>query len=67
MFKQYNFENNVKDKCSLKAVTLCFYCYHFSFIIRIKNLITYLFQKLIYGYKIICIISNSHVDFNYVA
>ena len=36
----------------------------FSFIIRIKNLITYLFRKLIYEYKIICIISNSHVDVN---
>ena len=22
MFKQYNFENNERDKCSLKAVTL---------------------------------------------
>ena len=24
MFKQYNFENNVRDNCSLKAVTLMF-------------------------------------------
>ena len=43
MFKPYNFENNVKFTVII-----------FSFIIRIKNLITYLFQKLIYGYKIIC-------------
>ena len=56
MFKPYNFENNVK-------VTVII----FSFIIRMKNLITYLFQKLIYEHKIICIISNSHVDVNYVA
>ena len=31
MFKQYNFENNVRDKCSLKAGTLMFYCYYFDF------------------------------------
>ena len=24
MFKQYNFENNIRDNCSLKAVTLMF-------------------------------------------
>ena len=48
MFKQHNFENNVKDKCSLKAVTLYLTVIIFSFIIHIKNLITRLFQKLIY-------------------
>ena len=31
MFKQYNFENNVRDKCSLKAVMLMFYRYYFFF------------------------------------
>ena len=62
MFKPYNFENNVKDKCYVDAFTVII----FSFITRIKNLITYLFQKLIYKYKIICIISNSHVNVNYV-
>ena len=67
MFKQYNFENNVKNKCSLKVATLMLILSFFSFIIRIKNLITHLFQNLIYEYKIICIINNSHVNVNYVA
>ena len=31
MFKQYNFENNVKDKCSLKAVTLMLLLLSFFF------------------------------------
>ena len=31
MFKHYKFENKVMDNCSLKAVTLCYYCYHFCF------------------------------------
>ena len=51
MFKHYKFENNLMDNCSSKAVTLCFYCYHFCFNHWLgKNLtiFTHLFKKLIY-------------------
>ena len=49
MFKQNNFENNVRDKCALNAVTLMFLLLSFfSFIIRIKKIITHLFKRLLY-------------------
>ena len=37
MFKQYNFENNVRDKCSLKAGTLMFLLLSFFFHHSHKN------------------------------
>ena len=51
MFKQYNFENNVRDNCSVKAVTLIFLLlsfflssfarkkthYYYSFIYKIQD------------------------------
>ena len=49
MFKQYNFENNVRDKCSLKAVTLM--CLLLSFFLSSyshKEIITYSFKRRIY-------------------
>ena len=48
MFKQYNFENNVRGKCSLKAVTLMLL--PLSFFFHHSHRISYysLFQKLIY-------------------
>ena len=52
MFKQYNFENNVRDKCSLKAVTLMFLL--LSFFLSSyshKKTYYYLFKRGIYEIK----------------
>ena len=51
MFKQYNFENNARDNCSVKAVTLIFLLLSFFFHHSLGKkliIITHLFKRLIY-------------------
>ena len=65
MFKQYNFENNVRDNCSLKAVTLMFLLLSFflSHLLRKKFIIiTHLFRRLIYEIQNKLHQLNSHIS-----
>ena len=48
MFKKYNFENNVRRKCSLKAGTLFLLLSIFLSSFASEKLITHLFKRLIY-------------------
>ena len=47
MFEQYNFENNVRDNCSLKAVSLMFLLLSF-FLSSLAQKKTHLFRRLIF-------------------